>query len=80
MAPKCVAQCATDSTADLDVLSKVEVAYISLPGWKTSISNIRKYEDLPDNCRAYVETIEERVGVPIEWIGVGPSRDAMIHR
>lgn len=67
-------------TANLDILSKVEVAYISLPGWKTDISAVREYSQLPDNCRAYVETIEERTGVPVEWIGVGPGREAMIRR
>jgi len=66
--------------ADLDILAKVDVEYITVPGWKTRISALRKYEDLPEKCRAYVETIEERMGVPVEWIGVGPGREAMIHR
>lgn len=66
--------------ADLDILGKVEVAYITLSGWKSDISGIREYSQLPDNCRTYVETIEERTGVPVEWIGVGAGRDAMIRR
>ena len=66
--------------ADLDLLSRVTVTYITMPGWKTSISSIRAYSDLPSNCRAYVEEIERRTGIPVEWIGVGPEREAMIRK
>ncbi|KAJ7172640.1 adenylosuccinate synthase [Mycena filopes] len=64
--------------ADLGVLAHVEVTYMTFPGWETSIAQVRKYEDLPDKCRAYVEFIEEHLKVPITWIGVGPERDAML--
>lgn len=60
--------------ADLEVLGNVEVQYVQLPGWKTSIEKITKYDDLPENCRKYIEFIEEFVGVKIGWIGVGPER------
>lgn len=59
-------------------LAKVEVEYITLPGWKSSIENVRKYEDLPERAREYVETIQHYLDVPVKWIGVGKSRDAMI--
>jgi len=65
--------------ADLDTLAKVEVVYETLPGWEKDISGVRKFEDLPENCKRYVRRVEEIMGVPIEWIGVGPSRDAMLH-
>ena len=58
----------------------VEVEYITMPGWKTSISKIRKFEDLPVNAQNYVKKIEELLGVPMRWVGVGPERDAMILR
>jgi adenylosuccinate synthase len=58
----------------------IEVEYITLPGWKTSISDIRKFEDLPQNCRHYIQIVEAMLGLPIRWVGVGPSRDAMIFR
>jgi len=58
----------------------VEVEYITLPGWKCSIADIRKFEDLPENCRHYVLIVEAMLGLPIRWVGVGPSRDAMITR
>ncbi|KAJ6542608.1 AMPSase 1 [Mycena capillaripes] len=64
--------------ADLGALAAVEVEYVTLPGWETSIAQVRRYEDLPEKCRAYVEFIEDFLKVPVEWIGVGPERDAML--
>ncbi|EKM81324.1 hypothetical protein AGABI1DRAFT_106065 [Agaricus bisporus var. burnettii JB137-S8] len=66
--------------ADLDILDRVEVEYVTLPGWKSSIADTKTYEDLPDNCRKYVEFIEDHIGVPIEWIGVGPERESMVKK
>ncbi|KAF9532812.1 AMPSase 1 [Crepidotus variabilis] len=64
--------------ADLEVLSKVEVVYEILPGWKSSIENITSYSDLPDNCKKYINFIESFTKVPVKWIGVGPGRESMI--
>jgi adenylosuccinate synthase len=69
---------ANSPIADLEIVDRVEVEYVTLPGWKTSIANTRSYEDLPENCRSYVEFIEERLNVPVEWIGVGPERESML--
>jgi len=66
--------------ADLEVLAKVNVEYVSLPGWKMSIASVRKYADLPENCQKYIAFIEQFLGVPIEWIGVGPERDSMLKK
>jgi adenylosuccinate synthase len=66
--------------ADLEVLAKVEVQYKTLPGWQQDISKAQTWEELPENCRAYVEFLEQFLGVKIEWIGVGPARESMIHR
>lgn len=55
-----------------------QVEYEVLPGWKSDISSIRNYSDLPKAARQYVERIEDLVGVPIHYIGVGPRRDALI--
>ncbi|KAL5532894.1 ADE12 [Sanghuangporus sanghuang] len=66
--------------ADLDVLAEVEVQYETLPGWKTSLSEITTYDALPDNSKKYVEFIERFLGVRIEWIGVGPGRNSMIKK
>ncbi len=67
-------------TADLELLARVEVQYVTLPGWKTSIGSVRKFEELPENCKAYISFIEEFLKVPIKWIGVGPERDSMISK
>jgi adenylosuccinate synthase len=66
--------------ADLEVLSKVEVVYETLPGWQTPITSAKSYEDLPDSCKRYVEFIESFLGTPIEWIGVGPGRESMLRK
>jgi len=64
--------------ADLDVLGEVAVEYETLPGWKEDISKCRAFGDLPRNAQAYIQRLEELVGVPVRWIGVGPGRDALI--
>ncbi|QRV89500.1 adenylosuccinate synthase [Ceratobasidium sp. AG-Ba] len=66
--------------ANLDLLERpgFEVKYETLPGWSESIAEVREWEKLPANCRAYVEFIEKFLGIPIKWIGVGPDRDAMV--
>eukprot|EP01125_Pyxidicula_operculata_P022729 TRINITY_DN9535_c0_g1_i1.p1 TRINITY_DN9535_c0_g1~~TRINITY_DN9535_c0_g1_i1.p1 ORF type:complete len:431 (+),score=130.29 TRINITY_DN9535_c0_g1_i1:453-1745(+) len=66
--------------AQLDDLAKVEVVYETVPGFTEDISSARKFEDLPENARKYIELIEKHTGVPVKWIGVGPSRDAIIIR
>lgn len=66
--------------ADLRVLEQVKVEYEVLPGWQTDISSIKNYSDLPKPAQRYVERIEELVGVPIHYIGVGPGRDALIYK
>lgn len=51
-----------------------------LPGWKCDTRGIRRYEDLPENCRRYLEFIEEEIGVKITMVSNGPGRDEIIHR
>lgn len=64
--------------ADLALLEKVKPVYRVFPGWKTSISGIRRYDDLPENCRYYLEQIAKLIGVPIGIVSVGPSREQTI--
>ncbi|XP_078261498.1 adenylosuccinate synthetase isozyme 2 isoform X2 [Rhinoraja longicauda] len=64
--------------ANQEVLNKVKVQYVSLPGWHTSIAKSRTFEDLPANAKNYVRFIEGRLGVPVKWIGIGRSRELMI--
>ncbi|CAH01020.1 adenylosuccinate synthase [Kluyveromyces lactis] len=65
---------------DLLTLAKVEVEYVTLPGWEEDISKITNYEDLPENAQKYLKFIEDFVEVPIQWVGTGPARDAMVHK
>lgn len=51
-----------------------------LPGWKCDIRGIRKYEDLPENCRRYIEFAEKAVGVPFTMVSNGPKREDIIYR
>lgn len=66
--------------ADLRALEQLQVEYEILPGWKTDISGFKNYSDLPKAAQQYVERIEELVGVPIHYIGVGPGREALIYK
>ncbi|KAJ3762027.1 Adenylosuccinate synthetase [Lentinula raphanica] len=66
--------------ADLDILAKVQVEYVKLPGWKSSIASVTDYQSLPQECKTYVEYIESFLKVPVRWIGVGPGRNSMITR
>lgn len=59
-------------------LSKVQVIYDTLKGWKKDISSIRRFDELPIEAQEYVNYIERAVEVPIKWIGVGKERDAII--
>ncbi len=51
-----------------------------LDGWNCDIRGIRKYEDLPENCRKYIEFVEEKIGFPITMISNGPKREDIIFR
>ena len=70
-------------TTEFPVTSKLEKAkpvLEVLPGWKCDIRGIRRYEDLPENCRRYVEFVEEKIGFPITMVSNGPGREDIIYR
>jgi len=62
------------------LLEKAKPVLETLPGWKCDIRGIKKYEDLPENCRKYVEFVEKHIGFPITMISNGPGRDDIIYR
>mmetsp|Transcript_7145 Transcript_7145/g.10107 ORF Transcript_7145/g.10107 Transcript_7145/m.10107 type:complete len:524 (+) Transcript_7145:258-1829(+) len=66
--------------ADLEVLSDLEVEYEVMPGWTEDISNVKTFDELPVNAQNYVLRVQELLGVPIRWIGVGPNRLDVIDR
>ncbi len=70
-------------TKDFPVTTKLKKAkpvYEKLPGWKTEIRGITRYEDLPENCRNYIEFIEKEIGFPITMVSNGPGRHEIIYR
>ena len=62
------------------LLEKAKPVLETLPGWKCDIRGIKKYEDLPENCRKYIEFVEKHIGFPITIISNGPGRDDIIYR
>ena len=70
-------------TTDFPVTAKLEKAkpvLKTMPGWKCEIRGIKKYEELPQECRDYIEFIESQIGYPITMVSNGPSRDDIIYR
>ena len=63
-----------------NLLEKAKPVLETLPGWKCDIRGIKKYEDLPENCRKYIEFVEEKIGFPITMVFNGPGREDIIYR
>lgn len=62
------------------LLEKAKPVLKTLPGWKCDIRGIKKYEDLPENCRNYIEFIEKQIECPITMVSNGPGRNDIIYR
>ena len=70
-------------TKDFPVTAKLKKAkpvYEKLPGWKEDIRGITEYDELPENCKNYIEFIEKELGVPVTMASNGPGRHEMIFR
>lgn len=68
-----------DFPGDLALLDEAEPEYETLPGWKTSTSGARRWDDLPENARRYLERLSELTETPIWYVSVGTRRDQIIH-
>ena len=62
------------------LLAKAKPVLQNLPGWKQDVRGIKNYEELPENCRKYIEFIEGQIGFPIDILSNGPGRDEVIYR
>ena len=62
------------------LLEKAKPVLKTLPGWKCDIRGIRNYEDLPENCKKYIEFAEQQIGYPITMVSNGPAREDIIYR
>ena len=70
-------------TKDFPTTTKLEIAkpvWKTLPGWKCDIRGIKNYDELPKECRDYIDAIEAEIGVPITMVSNGPGRDEIIRR
>ena len=65
--------------SSLENLADVDVEYEVFDGWMMPTTDIRDFKSLPTNAKIYLKRIEELLGIPIKYIGVGAERDAMIH-
>jgi len=66
--------------ADIELYPNLEPVYEELPGWEENIAEVKVYDDLPLNCRKYIEYMENKTGVPAAIVSVGPKRDQTIIR
>jgi adenylosuccinate synthase len=66
--------------ASIDILRNCRPVYHTLPGWKTTTSDITAYEELPENARKYIQYLEKQIGVRVSMISVGPMRKKIIIR
>lgn len=69
-----------DFSHDYEVLCKAKPVYVEMTGWQSPVGSIREYRKLPAKARAYLERIEELVGVPIKYISIGSDRNEIIVR
>lgn len=68
----------TEFPADFEKLEDYQPVYETFAGWEEDITEIREYEDLPENAKKYVEKIEEMADTRISIIGIGPGREEAI--
>ena len=64
--------------SDCGTLEKVEPIYETLPGWNYELRSGESFDDLPSETRNYIRKIEEEVGAPVRYLGIGPGRDEII--
>ena len=69
-----------DDFPTTQILEKCKPVREVLDGWKTDIRGIKNYEDLPENCKKYIDFVEQHIGFPITMVSNGPSRDDIIYR
>ncbi len=62
----------------LEEYSKYVPQYITMPGWEEDISNVKTFDDLPENAKNYLNKIVEFTNVPLTMFSVGPSREQTI--
>ena len=72
--------CVDYGSIDYETFEVENLKFIKLPGWKESTVGITKYDDLPKNAKAYIETIEKLADISIDIISTGPARNEIIQK
>lgn len=72
--------CTDYGEIDYETFNVKDIEFIKLPGWKASTVGIKKYQDLPNNAKSYIDTIERLCDIPIDIISTGPGRDEIIQK
>ncbi len=73
-------QIITDFPYSLDILAECEPVYETMPGWEGDISNIKSYDELPQNAKNYIRRIEELCDVKVSMVGIGPDRTQILEK
>jgi adenylosuccinate synthase len=68
----------TEFPSQIHILENCEPVYESMEGWRTDTSELRKYQDLPEKARKYVERISQLMETKIQLVAVGPERDRIM--
>lgn len=64
--------------SDCSTLERVQPVYRTMPGWKRELKSGSTFDDLPNETREYIGAIEEYLGIPVRYIGIGPGREEII--
>lgn len=70
----------THVPAQLDDLAGVKPKWQEVEGWNQDTTAMRSFEELPDGAKNYISVIEQQIGAPVKYVGVGPARDQLISR
>jgi adenylosuccinate synthase len=63
-----------------DRYAKVEPVYEDLPGWQGTTAGLTRFEEIPNEAHAYLDRLEELLGIPVDIISTGPDRNETIIR
>jgi adenylosuccinate synthase len=70
----------TSYPTDVFIHKYLEPVYETMPGWKTDLSGIRSYDELPKNAKNYIARVEDLIGAPVGIVSIGPDREQTIFR
>ena len=72
--------CTNYGSINYETFEVEDLEFITLPGWESSTVGITEFNSLPENAKAYIETIEKLTDTPIDIISTGPARNEIIQK